>query len=133
MPSSPGISGLHHLTLPVTDLDVSLEWYQRVLGATRIERHDHLDEQGTRFAVVLEVADLGTLLELRAAPDRARALEGFAPITFAASDEAVLHAWLHHLDGQGVPHSPITARRAGSSVSCTSPDGTELAIYLSAD
>lgn len=127
--SSAAVSGLHHLTLPVTDLDASLEWYQRVLGARRIERHDHVDEAGQRFAVVLEIAGLGTLLELRVAAERARALAGFAPITLAAADDAALDAWIKHLDAERVAHTPITVRRAGSSVSFTSPDATEISVY----
>lgn len=45
-------AGLHHVKFPVTDLDASLKWYEKVLKAKREPRFDYLDSDGNRFAVI---------------------------------------------------------------------------------
>lgn len=48
------LSGLHHVKLPVTDLDASVLWYQRVVGAQHLQQWDHHDSSRTRYAAILE-------------------------------------------------------------------------------
>jgi len=43
---APATKGLHHVKLPVSDLDASLAWYARVLGAQHQAQFDHFDERG---------------------------------------------------------------------------------------
>ena len=40
-PAPPPLQGIHHLKLPVSDLDTSLTFYQRAFGARRIPAADH--------------------------------------------------------------------------------------------
>jgi hypothetical protein len=35
-PATPGITGIHHFSVTVTDLEASLAWYQRLLGAEHV-------------------------------------------------------------------------------------------------
>jgi hypothetical protein len=46
----PGLVGVHHLKLPVSDLEASIVWYQRVLSAQHLSKFDHVDSSGTRYA-----------------------------------------------------------------------------------
>ena len=44
-----GLVGMHHLKLPVSDLEASIAWYQRVLFAQHLSKFDHVDSSGTRY------------------------------------------------------------------------------------
>jgi catechol 2,3-dioxygenase-like lactoylglutathione lyase family enzyme len=46
--AAPRLKGLHHIKLPVTDLETSLNWYRRVFDAEHLTRFDHYDGAGTR-------------------------------------------------------------------------------------
>ena len=48
--SAPVLDGIHHLKLPVTDLDRSLAWYQDHLG---YEVMTEFVEEGVRMGVAL--------------------------------------------------------------------------------
>jgi hypothetical protein len=54
--TSPTLSGLHHVTLSLTDLDGATTWFETVFGARRLAELDHHDEHGSRFAVVLRLS-----------------------------------------------------------------------------
>ena len=66
--NTPPVSGLHHLKLPVSDLDTSLHWYERVFDAEHLAQFDHFDDNGARYAVIIAIPGLPTPLELRWAP-----------------------------------------------------------------
>jgi catechol 2,3-dioxygenase-like lactoylglutathione lyase family enzyme len=55
LPTRPEIGGIHHLKLPVTDLERSVRWYSDVLGARRLTELDHRRPDGALFAVILDV------------------------------------------------------------------------------
>lgn len=124
----PVLQGLHHLKLPVNDLDASLAWYERVLGARRQADFDHFDSSGTRYAVILTVPGLGVPLELRWAPAAADAMNGYDPISLAAGTPDDLRTWADHLDTEGIEHSPITLGGAGHLLVFADPDGTFLRL-----
>jgi catechol 2,3-dioxygenase-like lactoylglutathione lyase family enzyme len=125
----PGLQGIHHLKFPVSDLDRSCAFYERALDAGRIAALDHRDRTGTPYAYVLEVPDLGTLLELRLDVGRAAAQRGFDPVTLAVEDRASLAAWLKHLDAARVEHSPMLAAWMAWIVVFEDPDGRRLRLY----
>lgn len=130
---TPGLAGLHHLTLPATDIEASCGWYERVLGARRIARLDHRDGTGRLFAAVLDVPELGTLLQLRADTDTRPVMRDFPLFTLQVRDLAHLQAWIGHLDAVGVAHSPVERRNVGNSVSAASPDGSLLRFQTRPD
>src|ERR1700681_5108741 len=77
--AAPRLKGLHHIKLPVTDLDTSLNWYRRVFDAEHLARFDHYDGAGTRYAVILQLPGVDIPIELRWAPDAAAATVGYHP------------------------------------------------------
>lgn len=123
------LTGMHHVTFPVSDLAASTAWFERALCAARLVRFDHHDESGTLFAVVVDVPGLGTLLELRLDPVMAERFAGSTPVTFGVADDEALQRWVDHLAACGIEHSPITPRRIGASADFSSPDGLILRFY----
>jgi len=127
--TAPRIEGLHHIQFPVSDLDASTAWFERVLGARYQPQFDHFDEQQRRFAVMLEVPGLEFPLQLRLAEDLAQAIVGYEPVTFGAVDRDHLDVWAGHLDLCGVEHSGIKTARIGETIDFNSPDGARLRLY----
>jgi catechol 2,3-dioxygenase-like lactoylglutathione lyase family enzyme len=130
MTSTPApLRGVHHLKIAVSDLSRSVDFYTAVFGARRITEADHVDAAGRLYACILDVAGLGTLLELRLDPGQAAATAGFDPVTIAVDDRAALAAWRAHLDALDVPHSgEIVAVQAWLTV-LADLDGTRLRLY----
>lgn len=124
----PALSGLHHVTFRVSDLDAGTEWYSRVLGAEHLKSLDHFDEQGTRFAVMLRLPGLAVPVQLRMVPE-ASPVRAYEPITFGVADIRALNRWACHFDGCGVAHSPVRTARAGHAVTFADPDGTPMRLY----
>jgi catechol 2,3-dioxygenase-like lactoylglutathione lyase family enzyme len=124
--AAPPTKGLHHVKLPVTDLDAGLRWYGRVLGAVHLEQFDHLDDHGVRYAAILAVPGCDLPLELRWAPHAARGMRGYDPVSFAAGSADDVAAWAAHLDAEGVEHSPVAGGGAGAILVFADPDGTYL-------
>ena len=88
----PTPSGIHHIKLPVTDLERSAEWYGAVLGARRLTQLDHRRPDGTLFAVILDVPGLGTRMALRLDPATATYVEGVVRLGARLADAlAFLH------------------------------------------
>jgi catechol 2,3-dioxygenase-like lactoylglutathione lyase family enzyme len=127
--STPNVAGLHHIQLPVSDLDASTTWFERVLGARYQPQFDHFDDKGMRFAVMLEVPGLEFPLQLRLSGHLAEAIVGYEPVTFGAVDRAHLDAWADHLDACGIEHSGIQSARIGQTIDFSSPDGARLRLY----
>ena len=129
LPKRPEFGGIHHVKLPVADLDRSARWYSDVLGARRLTELDHRRPDGTLFAVILDVPNLGTKLELRLDPATAKALGEYDFITLAVEDRAALDRWIEHLDNLGVDHSPPVVALVGWLLVVPDPDGLRLRFY----
>jgi catechol 2,3-dioxygenase-like lactoylglutathione lyase family enzyme len=125
----PALRGVHHLKIPVSDLSRSVEFYTAVFGARRIAEADHVDAAGQLYACILDIADLGTLLELRLDPGQASAMAGFDPVTIAVDDRAALAAWRAHLDALEVPHSDEIVAIQAWLIVLADPDGIRLRFY----
>lgn len=126
---APAYGGIHHLKLPVSDLERSSQWYGAVLGARRLTELDHRRPDGTLFAVILDVPGLDGRLELRLDPATAGALDGYDFLTLAVADRAALDRWTAHLDALGVHHSPPVVALVGWLLVVPDPDGLRLRLY----
>jgi catechol 2,3-dioxygenase-like lactoylglutathione lyase family enzyme len=124
----PALNGIHHLKFAVGDLDRSLAFYERALGARRAAAWDHVHADGTRYAMILEAPGLGTRLELRLDPEQAARQRGFDPVTIAVRDRGALQEWTAWLDAASIEHSPVLAAIQAWLVVLADPDGRRLRL-----
>jgi hypothetical protein len=96
----PSLQGIHHLKVPVSDLDASLTF-----------------------------PGLGTALELRLDPERAERHRLFDPVTIAVSDRATLGAWDEYLTAKAILHSEVITAIAAWLIVVQDPDGNRLRLY----
>ncbi|WP_410625576.1 VOC family protein [Amycolatopsis sp. cmx-8-4] len=125
----PAISGVHHVTFVVGDLDAGTTWFARILGARHVPRFDHHDASGARFGVILELPGFPGMIELRIAEDSYPARPGYDPVTFEVPDDAALEAWAEHLRTAGAASTPIKRRRTGRSIEVEGPDGIVVRLF----
>jgi catechol 2,3-dioxygenase-like lactoylglutathione lyase family enzyme len=114
------ISGLHHVKLPVRDVERSVEWYGRAFGFTRAWESR---EDGELRGAALRHPESGLQLALRRDPERAAALAGFDTVCLAVGTRGDLDAVLDRLDERGVDHGAPFAGRGGDAVDVPDPDG----------
>ncbi len=126
----PHIRGIHHIKLPVTDIARSVDFYHELLGLQPVPELDHRHAaDGSLYARICEVPELGTKLELRLNPEQAHNQRKFDPITIAVADRAMLRLWMARLDDLGIRHSgEIVAVRAWL-VTFDDPDQHRLRFY----
>ena len=127
--SRPPLRGIHDLKFAVSDLDTSLRFYERALGAKHFPALDHMRDDGTRFAAVVEVPGLGTVLQLRLDPERAARQAMFDPLAIAVDDRVALERWDAALTEREVLHSPILDAVRGWLIVIQDPDGNRIRLY----
>jgi catechol 2,3-dioxygenase-like lactoylglutathione lyase family enzyme len=119
-------SGLHHLKLPVADVERSRAWYRRALGfVDEVEFH----EDGVLRGVGLRHVGADLRLALRQDPERARALAGFDTLCLAVGIRADLDALLSELDDAGVPHTEPVPGHRGWVADVPDPDGHIVRVH----
>ena len=63
--TAPGVTGFHHVSFTVSDIEASAAWYQRLLGAHRIPmKFDHYGREDTGYGVLLVDQRSGLVLGL---------------------------------------------------------------------
>ncbi|WP_207637893.1 VOC family protein [Clostridium pasteurianum] len=122
------LQGIHHLKFTVSDLENSQSFYERAIGARRITAYDHRHSDGSLYAIILEIPGLGTLLELRLNPSRAKKDCGLDPITIAVKDRTALESWIEHFDTVDIEHSSILTALISWLVVFEDPDGRRLRL-----
>lgn len=129
MTDTPPISGIHHVTLTVSNLDRTLAWYRDVLGFAEVRRMEVAGLRKamlTRDGLLITVVNHGEL----AVPGRFDERRcGLDHLSFAVADRATLDAWVARLDAFGVGHGQITAATAGDMVAFRDPDDIALEFY----
>ena len=125
--SAPTVVGLRNVKVPVTDLQVALDWYTRVFGFR--PTMEFPDAEGIVRGVHGELPGIGEVLALREDPEAARGLGAFAIANFAVADRQALEDWVSHLDALGVPHGPVVDAPRLSLLVLTNPDGQEVHLY----
>lgn len=129
----PKITGIAHVELSVSDLDVSVAWYCRVLGAKDVFRARN-EALGFRACAILE-PETRTVIAFT----QHDAIEGgpFTPrrtgldhLSFAVADAAAIEAWRQHLDELGVDHDPIDDQGFALGLNLRDPDGIALEFYV---
>jgi len=124
----PKLSGIHHVKIPVTDLERSTAWYGRVFGYETTWEFPEAD--GVVRGVGGEVPGLDPIgLCFRVNPEAAAGCRSFDPISFGVQDKADVQEWADHLDELGIRHSPVIEASIGWLLVFDDPDGLQLHIY----
>ncbi|MFD7321898.1 VOC family protein [Streptomyces sp. NPDC059875] len=129
MPEAPGIG---HLTLTVSDVKRSADFYNRLFDTQTVL--DVEDEFGPFTAVaspafVLGFRNHGTTSQADVFdPTRV----GLDHVAFHVADRAALEAWESRLDEQDITHSAVVEDPAGLHLNFKDPDNIALEFYLPA-
>lgn len=124
---APKLAGVHHLKLPVSDLERSFAWYQRTLG---YERTIEFVEKGTLVGIGMNHPQGGPHLALRLDPDRAHAAAGFDYFSIGVPDKASIEDLAARLDAMGERHAGVHFASIGWILpELHDPDGHEVRFY----
>jgi catechol 2,3-dioxygenase-like lactoylglutathione lyase family enzyme len=133
--AEPSLTGIHHFSATVTDLEASVAWYQRLFGMDRVPgTFPHYEREDTGYAVLLIEPRSGVAIGLHT--NRANAGESFdecrtgldhLSLSVASRDELI--AWLARLDELGIQHTGIRDEQEPfpySTVVFRDPDNIQL-------
>jgi catechol 2,3-dioxygenase-like lactoylglutathione lyase family enzyme len=123
------IIGIHHVKFPVSDLQRSREWYERVLGVQVLVDFPDADGVVRGLAGLLPGVQPPFGVALRENPDAAIGNKGFDPVSFAIADREAADAWAERLDALGIEHTPVRQGSLGWVLDMTDPDGTVIRLY----
>ena len=125
--SVPALDGVHHLKLPVSDLDRSVAWYRTHLG---YEIQTRFVEQGVLMGVSMAHPAGGPVLALRLDPERAARAAGFDYFSFGVAGRPEIEALAEHLSALGVEHAGVHFATIGWILpGAHDPDGHEVRFY----
>ena len=125
------IGGTDHLTLTVTDLQRTADWYRSVLRFEEVIRYRN-ESIGAECAVLAHPGAARPRIGLRQydAPSDATFDEhriGLDHLAFDVGDEATMHAWQDHFRDLGVPFT-VTRIPELSITALRDPDNIQLEL-----
>jgi glyoxylase I family protein len=125
--TTPAPARLHHLAITVTDLDASIDWYERVFGV----RHqlDAPHDGGVGKVLADDAWELMIVLHRHDANDGHHFTEtatGLDHAGFAVPTRDDLVAWQEHLEAHGVRRSDATGEPLTQSPIADEPYGSVL-------
>ena len=122
-----------HVTLTVSDLDRSVQWYERLFDVKLF-----LDESPGPFRRAVWLVGGQTLVGLPQFPDPSDTLPfderriGLDHLAFACRSRSDLEAWVVRLEELGVANGGIVDADYGSGLSCRHPDNIALEFFAPA-
>lgn len=122
--------GLAHVAVTVSDLSVSVPWYQRLFDSDPV-----LDEDTGQFHHTVFLLDGGNLFGLHHHPGAAVTEQfsefraGLDHISFQCADRSELDAWKARLDDLGIENGGIIEAPYGSGLSFRDPDNIALEFF----
>src|SRR5262245_24201963 len=124
------LSAFHHVALSVSDLEVSVAWYSRVLGFKELFR----EAGGTRRACVMGFENGASSVGFVEHGDRTGDLFdpariGLDHFAFAVATREDLDEWATRLSDAGVDHSGAIDVPPGAILNFKDPDGVALALF----
>lgn len=136
--SRPAITGIHHFSPTVSDVEASVAWYQKVFGMERLPvNFPHYEREETGYAVLLIDPRSGLAIGLHQNKgnqgeqfDECRT--GLDHIGFNVAGRAEMEQWAAHLTAIGVEHSGIrdvTDPMPFSTLVFRDPDNIQLELF----
>jgi glyoxylase I family protein len=120
-----------HIALTVTDLAVSVPWYERLLGTRPV-----LDEDTAGYRHTVYRLPGGTLLALHQHSSTTGHQDGFDEhrpgldhLSFGVADRAELKEWQARLEELGIDHGEVADAHYGSALSFRDPDNIALELF----
>lgn len=136
----PALSGVHHVSITVTDVEASAHWYETVFRTQRLPMtfpHHGAEESGYAVLLIEPTTGFAFGLHHNAANTGTPADEritGLDHISLAVAERSDLDAWADWLTVQGVTHSgvnDVTEPIPYSTLVFRDPDNIQLElIYL---
>jgi glyoxylase I family protein len=135
--TAPGITGIHHVSLTVTNIEASLDWYQRLLRAEPLPmKFPHYEREDTGHGVLLIDPRSGLAIGLHTNTANQKdefdeAHTGLDHVSFNVATRQDLAAWTAWLDELGIEHTGIRDEQepfAHSTVVFRDPDNIQLEL-----
>ena len=127
MADAPVLDGIHHLKLPVSDLDRSLAWYQERLG---YEVMHEFVEDGALMGISMNHPNGGPDLAIRLDPARARVAAGFDYFAIGVPGQAAIERLADRFSELGDAHAGVQRTPVGWVLpGVHDPDGHEVRFY----
>ena len=127
MGSAPALEGIHHLKLPVTDVERSLAWYQDRLGYEVL--HEFV-ESGMRMGIAMTHPNGGPDFAIRCDPERARAAAGFDYFAIGVPGREAIEALAAMFTERGDDHAGVERTPVGwVLLGVQDPDGHAVRFY----
>jgi catechol 2,3-dioxygenase-like lactoylglutathione lyase family enzyme len=125
--TAPTLDGVHHLKLPVSDLERSVAWYAAHLG---YQVQTRFIEQGVLMGISMSHPAGGPALGLRLDPELAERAAGFDYFSFGVPTRADIEALAERLTEAGVEHAGVHWATIGWILpGAHDPDGHEVRFY----
>jgi glyoxylase I family protein len=124
------LTGVHHITLSVTDAETSAAWYQLLLGPAQVVRREGAGWTRVRLqwptGVVIGVTQhSATHRDDRFDPARV----GLDHIGLGCPSEADVRAWADRMAAAGIEHGPVEDVPYGWAVTARDPDDIAVEFF----
>ena len=129
---TPLLSGIHHATVTVTDMEASVAWYREVLGFSVLLEDEHRGRTAG-YGIVLGPPDWSFCVTLHVCPANKRHVSTDTRtardhVSFRVANRSRLEAWADRLTDLGVDHDPIKDLGASSVLVFRDPDDIALEL-----
>lgn len=124
------MNGIHHITLTVSDVSASVDWYQQLLGEAQV-----IEREGDGWKRIRLNWPDGLVLSFTR-HDASRAGEkfdhlriGLDHIGLGCADEAEVRGWFDKLASLGFRHGPLEDAPYGWAVTARDPDNIAVEFF----
>lgn len=128
----PSFAGVHHVALTVTDLEVSENFYSRLLGVEAVATLE-LDGLIRRIFRPIPGLTIGLTQHDAGLDSPFDPLQaGLDHLGLSCADRTALEEWVAHLDAVAIEHSGIIDAGFGLALVVKDPDEIALEFYVPA-